>query len=254
MTTKRPATLLRETFAPGDPVSLDEAAGLLGGDRRQASQALTYLARHGYFAKVRQRLWIRTGAPASPYRLGARVTWPYAFVYGTALALHGAASVERSEVLIASPRRFEAFEYEGVFYRRALPWPEDARVKVSVGPELVWATTPERTFVDCARVPANAGGIAELLRGASALGSLRPSEVLRWVEHYGGANLAARVGFVLEATGIPAADEGLLAELERRRPHARMYLEAGSRGGKLVRRWSLIVPEHLLPGRRQEAA
>src|SRR6266496_4125958 len=169
MTTPRPATLLREAFLPGDPVSLDEAAARLYGNQRAASKALTYLAEKGYFERVRQRLWVRTGAAPNPYRLGARVTSPYAFAYGSALALHGAATAERSEVLVASQRRFEPFEYDGVLYRRALPWPADALVKVSVGPEFVWATTPERTLVDCVRVPANAGGMAELLRGLSAL-------------------------------------------------------------------------------------
>src|SRR6266508_2846878 len=206
MTTRRPATLLREAFAPGDPVSLHEAAALLHGDDRGASKALTYLADKGYFEKVRQRLWVRSGAAPNPYRLGARVISPYAFAYGSALALHGAATAERSEVLIASPHRFEAFEYDRLLYRRALPWPEDALVKVSVGPEFVWTTTVERTLVDCVRVPANAGGLAELLRGVSALPRLDADELLRWVDHYGEANLAARLGFALESSDRAGLD------------------------------------------------
>jgi predicted transcriptional regulator of viral defense system len=245
MTTRRPATLLREEFAPGDPVSLDEAAALLRGDDRGASKALTYLADKGYFEKVRQRLWVRTGAAPNPYRLGARVTSPYAFAYGSALALHGAATAERSEVLVASPHRFEAFEYDGLLYRRALPWPDGALVKVSVGPEFVWTTTVERTLVDCVRVPANAGGMSELLRGAGALPPVDGEQLLRWVEHYGEANLAARLGFVLESSDMAGRDAGLLEELERRRPRARVYLEPGTRGGRVVARWNVIVPAHL---------
>lgn len=245
MRTQRPATLLREAFLPGDPVSLEEAAARLNGNERAASKALSYLADKGYFERVRQRLWVRAGATANPYRLGARVISPYAFAYGTALALHGAGSAERSEVLVASPHRFETFEYDGLLYRRALPWPENALVKVSVGPEFVWTTTPERTLVDCVRVPANAGGIAELLRGLSGLPPLDGSQVLRWVDHYGEANLAARLGYVLEATDLAARDATLLDELERRRPRARLYLEPGTRGGSVVRRWNVIVPAHL---------
>lgn len=246
MTTARPATLLREAFVPGDPTSLDEAAAHVRGNHRAASKALTYLASKGYFEKVRQRLWVRAGADPNPYRLGARVTSPYAFVYGSALALHGAATAERSEVLIASPRRFEAFEYGGLLYRRALPWPEGALVRVSIGPELVWTTTAARTLVDCVRVPTNAGGIAELMRGASALPPLDGEELLRWVDHYAEANLAARLGFVLESSDLVGPDAKLLEELERRRPQARVYLEPGRRGGTLLQRWKLIVPSHLL--------
>lgn len=253
MATRRPATLLREVFAPGDPVSLGEATARLYGNRRAASKALTYLADKGYFEKVRQRLWLRSGAAPNPFRLGARVVSPYAFVYGSALTLHGAATAERSEVLIASPHRFEAFEYDGLLYRRALPWPEDALMKVSVGPEFVWTTTVERTLVDCVRVPANAGGMAELLRGLSALPSLDGEQVLRWVDRYGEANLAARLGFVLEAVDVGGRAATLLDELERRGPQARVYLEPGTRGGSLVRRWNLIVPDHMRPVPREPA-
>lgn len=253
MATRRPATLLREAFAPGDPVSLDEAAARLHGNRRAASKALTYLAEKGYFEKVRQRLWVRTGIGPNPYRLGARVTSPYAFAYGSALALHGASAAQRSEVLVASLHRFEAFEYDGLLYRRALPWPEDALVKVSVGPEFVWTTTAERTLVDCVRVPANAGGMAELLRGVSALPPLDGEALLRWVDHYGEANLAARVGFVLESSDLAGRAAKLLEELARRRPQARVYLEPATRGGKLVSRWNVIVPAHLRPAPREEA-
>lgn len=250
MTTPRPAAVLREAVAHGDPVSLDEAAARLYGNRRAASKALTYLAEKGYFERVRQRLWVRTGAAPNPYRLGARVTTPYAFVYGSALDLHGASSAQRSEVLIASPHRFEAFEYDGLLYRRALPWPEDALVKVSVGPEFAWTTTVERTLVDCVRVPANAGGMAELLRSLSALPPLDAAQVLRWVDHYDEANLAARLGFALESTAH-GRDATLLQELERRRPQSRVYLDAGTRGGKLVSRWNLIVPAYLRPAPRE---
>ncbi len=225
-------------------MSLDEAAAVLGGDRSAASQALTHLAKAGYVARVRQRLWVRTGAPVDPYRLGARVTSPYAFAYGTALVLRGGGSAERSEVIVASPRRFETFEHAGVLYRRALPWPEGAVTKVPVGPEFVWATTSERTLVDCVRVPSNAGGVAGILRGVSGLGALDSDAVLRWIDLYAEANLAGRLGFVLEASDL-VLEGRLLYELERRRPRARIYLEPGARGGTLVRRWNVIVPEYL---------
>jgi predicted transcriptional regulator of viral defense system len=252
MATKRPASVLREEFARGDPLSLEEAARLAGGVS-QASQALTYLAEQGVFTNVRQRLWVRSGAPVDPYRLGARVTSPYAFAYGTALALHGAGSAERSEILISSPRRFETFEFEGGAYRRVRPWFEDGRAKVTVGPEFVWATTPERTLVECVRVPTDAGGISEVLRAGGALPRLDPQKVLEWADRFGEANLAARLGFVLETVGRPREELAVLPELERRRPKAKAYLQPGTRGGRFVARWNLIVPEHLLAPQAEPA-
>jgi len=122
-------------------------------------------------------------------------------------------------------------------------------VRVSVGTEFVWTTTVEGTLVDCVRVPANSGGIANLLRGLSALPPLDGEQVLRWVDHFAEANLAARLGFVLESVNLER-DVKLLDELARRRPRARVYLEPGMRGGSLVSRWNLIVPAHLRPAPR----
>ncbi len=247
MTIKPPATALREALQPGDPVSVEEAATLLGTDAATASAALTHLASRGDVVKVRKALWVRAGAPADPYRLGARIVSPYAFSYGTALALHGAATTERSEVLISSPRRFDSFEHEGIRYRLARPWTEEGRKKVSVGAEFVWVTTAERTLVECTRIPSNAGGFAELLRAAPALPRLDAQALLLWVDHYAEANLAARLGFLLETTDRGGQETTILPDLERRKPSTRIYLERGQRGGKLASRWNLIVPHHLLP-------
>lgn len=248
MTTKAPATTLREALQPGDPISLNEVANLLGTDVATASAALTHLAGRGDVTKVRKALWVRSGAPANPHRLGARVVSPYAFSYGTALGLHGAASSERSEILISSPRRFDSFEHEGIGYRRTQPWTEAGREKVPAGPEFVWVTNREKTLVECTRLPSNAGGFAELVRAAAALPRLDPQELLRWVHHYGEANLAARLGFLLETAERRKEEAAILPELEAQKPPTRIYLERSHRGGKLVPRWNLIVPTHLLPG------
>lgn len=248
MTTKL-APRLREVFLPGDPVSLDEAATLLDESPAKVSASLSRLAERGSFAKVRQQLWVRTGAVPDPYRLGARVTSPYAFSYGTALALLGAGASDRSEMLVSSPHRFDAFEFESVRYRHTRPWFEDGRVRLSAGQEFVRSTSPERTLVECARVPSNAGGVAELLRSASALPELDPDELLRWVDRYADAVVAARVGYVLQTVDRPEGELKMLAALERRRPKSNAYLDPGRRKGKLVPRWNLFVPVELLETR-----
>jgi predicted transcriptional regulator of viral defense system len=248
--TTQPARKLREVLKPGDPVSLTEAASLTGDVPEKVSASLTRLAEQGLFLKVRQRLWVRAGVPVNPYRLGSRVTSPYAFSYGTALVLHGAAASERSEVLVSSPHRFDAFEFEGFLYRHTRPWSEHGRVRVSVGEQFVWVTSPERTLVECVRVPSNAGGVAELLRSVSALPELDPDAVLRWVDHYGEPAVASRLGYLLQASDRPEREARVLAALERRRPSFRAYFDPGTRRGKLVSRWNLLVPHELLESRR----
>ena len=247
MTTKNPATLLREALIPGDPISLDEAVRVAGASRDATILALNHLVGRGDLLRVRKRLWVRAGAAVDPYRLAARTSEPYAFIYGSALALNGAGSAERSEVLVSSPHRFTAFEFAGIRYRWVRPWVPQGLVRVSVGPEFVWASRPERTLVDCVRVPANAGGIEELSRAIDMLPDLDPDEVVRWVDHYHEAALAARLGFLLEASGICLPRSPLVRALLQRRPAHRSYLSERRPGGRLIGRWNLIVPPHLAP-------
>lgn len=246
MTTPAAATI-RDALLPGDPVSLDEAVELTGASRQAAVFALNGLRARGDLESVRQRLWVRSGASPDPYRLAARIAQPYAFVYGSALALNGAGPAERSEILVSSPHRFAVFEFAGVRYRWARPWIGEGLARVSVGPELVSTTNPERTVVDCVRVPANAGGIQELARALDMLPLVNAEEVLSWVDRYKDATLAARLGYLLELTGLHDARSPLVRGLLRRRPAHRVYLVGGRRGGKLVSRWNLIVPPYLEP-------
>ena len=245
MATRHFARTLRNATQPGDPLTLEEAADIAGGDLERASAALTYLGRRGEFIKVRQRLWVRSGAAADPFRLGARIAAPYAFAYGTALEFHGASAATRTQILVSTPGRFDSFEFDGISYRRASPWSSEGLAKVSVGPEFVWVTNPERTLVDSVRVPTNAGGFAELLRSAGAIGRLRADELLHWVDHYAESALASRLGFLLESLDRPDDELSVLSQLERRRPKARVYLYREHRGGRLHSRWNLIVPAEL---------
>ena len=248
MTTRSPAATIREALLPGDPVSLDEAVELTHASRQATVLALNHLVGRGDLALVRQRLWVRRGASPDPYRLGARIAQPYAFVYGSALALHGAGSAERSEVLVSSPHRFSTFELAGLRYRWARPWVDDGIGRVSVGAEFVRTTNPARTLVDCVRIPANAGGIEELARAVDMMSGLDDEEILRWVDRHHEAALAARLGYLLELSGQRGPEAPLVRALLERRPSHRVYLAQRRRGGRLVSRWNLIAPAHLASG------
>ncbi len=118
---------------------------------------------------------------------------------------------------------------------------------MSVGPEFVWATRPERTLVDCVRIPANAGGIDEVARAVDAPLGLDVDEVLRWLDHYGEAAPAARLGYLLERSGLYASETPLLRALRARRPAHRVYLADRRPGGRLIARCNLIVPPYFAP-------
>jgi predicted transcriptional regulator of viral defense system len=247
MTTMGHTARVREALLPGDPLSLDEAVELTGAAREATVSALNHLTGRGELVLVRRRLWVRAGGAVDPYRLAARVVSPYAFSYGSALALVGAGPAERSEMLVSSPHRFSQFVFEGVRYRWARPWQEEGLARVTVGPEFVWTTEPERTVVECVRVPANAGGMQELSRSLDLLPELDDDRLLGWVDHYAEAALASRLGYLLERTGLYGSQRQLLRALAARVPTHRVYLAERRPGGQLVKRWNLIVPPYLAP-------
>ena len=74
------------------------------------------------------------------------------------------------------------------------------------------------------------------------------------LQRYDLANLWAATGWFLErfreTFHVP---EGVLARIEGHRPRSPQYLERGRRGGRLVLRWNLILPEILdRPGEADE--
>jgi predicted transcriptional regulator of viral defense system len=115
-------------------------------------------------------------------------------------------------------------------------------------------TGPERTLVDSFRSPAHSGGVSELVESARGLAVLDLELLWRVLAAYGEKGLFAAVGWFLErqqrALFVP---DGFLRRLEGHRPKSPHYLLRGERGGRLARRWNLILPDILVePGEPDE--
>lgn len=110
-------------------------------------------------------------------------------------------------------------------------------------------TGPERTLAECLRRPALAGGLEELVESAGAFVSLDLGLLREVLERYDTARLWAAAGWFLErhrrAFSVP---DVYLDELEQRRPAAVQYLERTQRGGRLARRWNLVLPDAVAGG------
>jgi hypothetical protein len=111
---------------------------------------------------------------------------------------------------------------------------------------LVETTGPERTLVDGFRRPALAGGLEELVASAGGFSTLDLKLLEKVLTLYDAANLWAATGCFLERFAadfhVPAS---LLSRFERHRPRSPQYLDRGTRGGVLARRWNLILPQTL---------
>jgi predicted transcriptional regulator of viral defense system len=119
--------------------------------------------------------------------------------------------------------------------------------KVDRRGRLLQTTGPERTLVEGFRRPDLTGGTEELLRSASAFPTLDLDLLRQVLDRYDTLLLFAAVGWFLENRRrdfhVP---EEYLERLEQRKPAAPQYLHRNERGGTLISRWNLIVPDALL--------
>ena len=105
-------------------------------------------------------------------------------------------------------------------------------------------TGPERTLVDCFAAPRYAGGLEEVMESGRAMAVLDLEVLGAYLDLLGQRRLFSILGFFLgqqaERLFVPAT---FLERLERKRPASNVYLDQHQRGGRLVRRWNLVVPE-----------
>jgi predicted transcriptional regulator of viral defense system len=111
-------------------------------------------------------------------------------------------------------------------------------------------TGPERTLLDGLRQPRFAGGLAELVESAAGFGVLDLDLLLSLLRVYDQRTLWAGAGWFLEGhRNRFFVTEEYLRELEKNRPRSRQYVPRGRRrGGVLVSRWNLVLPENVVKG------
>lgn len=107
-------------------------------------------------------------------------------------------------------------------------------------------TGPERTLVDGFAAPWWVGGLEELVESAAGFRDLDLDLLDAYLKLLDRRVLDAAVGWFLErhpevSTGVTT----LLAKLEKRVPHQPLYLGGRRAGGRLQRRWNILVPPQL---------
>lgn len=199
--------------------------------------------------------------PVDAYLVGAQGCPGGVLAYHTALELHGLAhsTFESIQILVSSSVRgwrFRGVDYRPIRSRKALG--QDA---LHLGVEKLdrrgvdlRVTTPARTLVDVLDRPDLGGGWEEVWRSLETLRWVEADEVQAYLERLGNATTSALVGFFLEQhqETLPV-NPSVLQALEPLRPQHKQYLDR-KRGGRLAKRWNLIVPEALWVSRWEEPA
>ena len=112
---------------------------------------------------------------------------------------------------------------------------------------LLEVTGPERTLVEGFYRSSMVGGLEELVRSAAGFTTFDLDLLEEVLRRYALAKLWAATGWFLErfqkSFHVPGA---FLTRMEERCPRSRVYAERDQRGGTLIRRWNLILPQTLL--------
>jgi predicted transcriptional regulator of viral defense system len=254
-----------DTFLRKNPVfTIEDAAKALAprGARKRGVDRLRYAISRGKAIILARGLYA-TVPPGSdpkkfqpdPYLVAASLRPDAVFSHHSALELLGAAHSEWHLCTVLTKRRRTPMKLGRTELRfLAQPIVLTRRKLATLGTRTVHrldrpliVTGPERTLLDGFRNADLVGGIEELVESAAGFPVLDLKLLLRLLETYDEKTLWAATGWFLERHRRTFyVDERLLRKLERRLPTVPHYLLPGQRGGSLVRRWKLIVPDNVV--------
>jgi len=252
-------------FFAGHPVfSLDEAVAALAadGERSRVLGRLKYHLKTGRLKRVTREVYavVPPGGPfynlkIDPFLVARAMHPDCVFSHHSALELLGAAYSVWNQCTVYVAGRHRPLRLDGATVR-FLDSPASMQSgagqqlgtrKVEHQGLLLNTTGPERTLVDGFNRPALTGGLEELVRSAAGFTTLDLGLLEEVLRRYGLARLWAATGWFLEmfqkSFHVP---NDLLVRMEKNRPQSRLYAERTQRGGKLARRWNLILPPALL--------
>lgn len=218
--------------------------------------------RLGRLSVVKRGLFARTdadargrGRPPDYLLLASRMAPDAALAYHTALEAHGLAQSAFDRVTYVTWTGTKPLEYQK---RRFVPVRPHASLRKSHfgepwielldrGGAEVRVTSIERTVADVLDRLDLSGGPHEVWRSLQAVPALDLAAIEAYVRAVGTRTLAAKVGYFLERRqkALVVSDK-TLHRLVALTPRSPVFMDRSS-GGRLVRRWSLVVPDDLLP-------
>jgi len=245
------------------PVTVREAAHILGIDATTTARLLAHWCAHGWIQRARRGLYVlvplgaagRVGVVADPWIFIARAFAP-CYIGGWSACEHWdlTEQIFREVVVITSkPVRPRRGEIGGARYLARVIAP-----KQLFGTRRVWrdqtpvdVSDPSRTIIDILDVPALGGGIrhvADVVRAYFASEHRNDRHLVEYGRRLGNQTVFKRLGFLVERLGIEAAD--LLAECQRAKTTGYARLDpSGQARGRLVRRWGLQLNVGVPAGR-----
>ncbi|MCE5276424.1 MAG: transcriptional regulator [Planctomycetaceae bacterium] len=238
-------------------------------NKRSREALVSYHLRQGHLVRIRRGLYgvvppesDPADYPVDPYLIAGKSSQDAVVAYHTALEVHGKAHSVFERYFFQSNKPLRPFVFRGCRFE-CVVFPKALREKgrqhfatksvERYGAEIRVARL-ERTLVDLLDRPELGGGWEDIWRSLESVEYFDLDLVVEYVKLLGNRTTAAKVGFYLEqhATPLMVEDRHLnpLRNLRPRQPH---YLQR-SKGGTLVKEWSLIVPKSLAERTWEEIA
>lgn len=250
--------------------NLDQAVRALSpvGGRKATLERLKYAAGRGKLKMLARGVYasVPPGVDPATFQpdrfLAAAALRPDAlFSHHSALELLGAAHSEWRLCTAYSARRSRAFELDGLELRfLSHPQRLARQDAVELGIRVVHrldrelrVTGPERTLLDGFRRPDLVGGHAELVESAAGFPVLDLPLMFELLNAFKQKQLWAAVGWFLDTYRATFfVSENDLVQIEKHVPKVPLYLARDQRGGVLVGRWNLIVPDAVVDSREPD--
>ncbi len=217
----------------------------------------------GRIERVKRGLFVRTdglGRSLDLLALAARMAPDAALSHHTALEAHGLAQSLFERLTYVTWTRTRARTYARRTFAPVQPraglreheggvrWVEE----IERNDLRVRTTTIERAVIDALDRLDLAGGLDEVWRSLGAVGAIDPTEFEAYLKAVEIRALNAKAGFFLdtyqERLAVP---DDVLDRIAGEAPRSPVYFDR-ARGGQLVKRWSLIVPDDLLHDEHEE--
>lgn len=228
-------------------------------------ELLAYHLKKQHIIRIRRGLFARIPAafrdvaeefPVDSYLLAGRITQDAVIAYHSAFDLHGVSYSLHHQCLYLSEQRIRPFKFKEADFIR-LPFPNSLLEQDATQIDVISidrqgldvnVTSLERTLVDVLDRPDYGGGWEEIWKTADHISILNLDKVINYAQLLNNTTTTAKLGFFLEHFKQQfGVDESSLKILEAQKPSGIHYLERGKReSGKLLKRWNLVVPTHIL--------
>lgn len=226
--------------------SMEDLTRLTGNENTARSLVTSYIKK-GYINRVHGNLYVslsmETNQPIpSRFQIASSIADDACVSHHSAFEYYGCANQVFYDMYIATRKRFNDFEYDGLMYRRV--YPRNRKITLNAGK--IRVTGIEQTVIDSIADFEKIAGLEETVRCIQLVPSLNADKLLLALEDYNNGFLYQKTGYILEELndefGLP---DSFFERCSNHISKAKMYLFKNHKDYLLREKWGLYAPRNL---------